>query len=63
MRIAISGSANLGKSTLIKDFLEEWPTYGFEVKTYREGLEVDFVLEMWEKEKNRYYILYSNDKT
>mgnify|MGYP003113828848 CR=1 FL=1 len=38
MRIAISGSANLGKSTLIKDFLEEWPTYGFEVKTYRDIL-------------------------
>lgn len=38
MRIAISGSANLGKSTLIKDFLQEWPNYGFEVKTYRDVL-------------------------
>ena len=38
MRIAISGSANLGKSTLIKDFLAEWPNYGFEVKTYRDIL-------------------------
>lgn len=36
MRIAICGSANLGKSTLIKDFLEKWPMYGFEVETYRD---------------------------
>jgi GTP-binding protein EngB required for normal cell division len=35
MRIAISGSANLGKSTLIKDFLQEWPMYGYEVTSYR----------------------------
>ena len=26
------------KSTLIKDFLAEWPNYGFEVKTYRDIL-------------------------
>ncbi len=38
MRIAISGTANVGKSTLIKDFLQEWPNYGFEVKTYRDVL-------------------------
>jgi len=35
MRIAISGTANLGKSTLIKDFLQEWPMYGYEVNSYR----------------------------
>ena len=35
MRIAISGTANLGKSTLIKDFLQEWPMYGYEVTSYR----------------------------
>ena len=38
MRIAISGSANLGKSTLIKDFLQEWPMYGYEVNSYRDIL-------------------------
>ena len=38
MRIAISGAANLGKSTLIKDFLEEWPNYGREVTSYRDVL-------------------------
>jgi GTPase SAR1 family protein len=38
MRIAISGAANLGKSTLINDFLEEWPTYGREVTSYRDIL-------------------------
>lgn len=38
MRIAISGTANVGKSTLIQDFLQEWPNYGFEVKTYRDVL-------------------------
>tara|TARA_E500000318_G_C3532948_1_gene201393 strand:- start:64 stop:825 length:762 start_codon:yes stop_codon:yes gene_type:complete len=38
MRIAISGTANIGKSTLIKDFLQEWNMYGREVKTYRDVL-------------------------
>ena len=36
MRIAISGTGCQGKSTLIKDFLEEWPGYNTESKTYRE---------------------------
>ena len=36
MRIAISGTANQGKSTLIKDFLEKWPNYKTESKTYRD---------------------------
>lgn len=36
MRIAISGTANQGKSTLIRDFLEKWPNYKTESKTYRE---------------------------
>lgn len=38
MRIAISGTANIGKSTLIQDFLQEWDMYGHEVKTYRDVL-------------------------
>jgi thymidylate kinase len=38
MRIAICGTANVGKSTLIKDFLNEWDMYGHEVKTYRDVL-------------------------
>lgn len=38
MRIAISGTANLGKSTLVQDFLQEWNMYGREVKTYRDVL-------------------------
>ncbi len=38
MRIAICGTANVGKSTLIKDFLQEWDMYGREVKTYRDVL-------------------------
>jgi len=36
MRIAICGTANVGKSTLIQDFLNEWDMYGREVKTYRD---------------------------
>ncbi len=36
MRIAISGTGCQGKSTLIKDFLKEWPSYRPESKTYRE---------------------------
>ena len=38
MRIAICGTANVGKSTLIQDFLNEWDMYGREVKTYRDVL-------------------------
>lgn len=38
MRIAISGTGNQGKSTLIKDFLQEWPTYRTESSTYRDKL-------------------------
>jgi len=36
MRIAISGTANVGKSTLIKDFLKNWPTYKTPESSYRE---------------------------
>ena len=35
MRIAISGTANQGKSTLVKDFLTEWPNYKTESSAYR----------------------------
>jgi predicted ATPase len=38
MRLAISGSANQGKTTLINDFLAEWPVYKKESSTYRELL-------------------------
>lgn len=38
MRIAISGTSNQGKSTLISDFLKTWPNYKTESKTYRELL-------------------------
>ena len=36
MRIAISGTACQGKSTLIKDFLEKWPNYTTLDKSYRD---------------------------
>lgn len=36
MRIAISGTACQGKSTLIKDFLEQWPNYTTLDKSYRD---------------------------
>ena len=38
MRIAICGTSNIGKSTLIKDFLNEWNMYGHEVRSYRDVL-------------------------
>lgn len=38
MRIAISGTSNQGKSTLLSDFLKTWPNYKTESKTYRELL-------------------------
>ena len=36
MRIAISGTACQGKTTLLKDFLEQWPSYTTPKKTYRD---------------------------
>jgi nicotinamide riboside kinase len=36
MRIAISGTASQGKSTLVKDFLNEWPEYNTTSSTYRD---------------------------
>ena len=36
MRIAISGTACQGKTTLLKDFLEQWPSYKTTKKTYRD---------------------------
>ena len=38
MRIAISGTANIGKTTLIQDFLKTWPNYKTPSQTYREAL-------------------------
>lgn len=35
MRIAISGTANQGKSTLIADFLKNWPNYKLQDTDYR----------------------------
>lgn len=39
MRIAITGTSNVGKSTLLKDFLQEWDMYTTPNKTYREFLQ------------------------
>lgn len=36
MRIAFSGTANTGKSTLVKNFLAVWPQYKTPEKTYRD---------------------------
>ena len=41
MRIAISGTASTGKTTLIKDMVKEWPTYTAPTKTYRDLLPKD----------------------
>ena len=38
MRIAICGTANMGKSTLIKDFLKRFPTYKADTETYRDKI-------------------------
>lgn len=35
MRIAISGTSNTGKTTLIEDFIKEWPNYTKNNYTYR----------------------------
>lgn len=38
MRLAISGTAGQGKTTLIKDFLAVWPMYSTPSKSYRDVL-------------------------
>ena len=38
MRLALSGTASTGKSTLIKDFLVKWPNYTTNTTSYREKL-------------------------
>ena len=38
MRIAISGTAGMGKSTVVKDFLAKWSNYKSPEKSYRELL-------------------------
>jgi len=38
MRIAVSGTANTGKSTLIKDFITVWNNYSTPEETYRDLL-------------------------
>ena len=44
MRIAISGTACQGKTTLIKDFLEQWPSYTTPKKTYKDYKSQNFLL-------------------
>lgn len=39
MRIAISGTANTGKTTLIEDFLKRWPTFKTTEGSYRQFLD------------------------
>ena len=36
MRIAFSGTANTGKTTLIKNFIAVWPQFTTSIKTYRD---------------------------
>jgi GTPase SAR1 family protein len=38
MRIAICGTANMGKSTLINDFIKAFPTYEADIETYRKKI-------------------------
>ena len=39
MRICVSGTANTGKSTFVKDFIKKWPKFSTPDKTYRDILE------------------------
>tara|TARA_R110002051_G_scaffold304082_1_gene373260 strand:- start:3845 stop:4603 length:759 start_codon:yes stop_codon:yes gene_type:complete len=52
MRIAISGSACQGKTTLIKDFLEQWPSYTTPEKTYRDIIKENDLDHSSETNKN-----------
>ena len=52
MRIAISGTACQGKSTLINDFLKEWDMYTTPEKTYRDYLTENNLLHSKETTKD-----------
>lgn len=39
MRIAVSGTANTGKTTFIKDFLKKWDNYSTPKETYRDVIQ------------------------
>jgi len=41
MKICVSGTANVGKSTFINDFLKEWPIYKKADNSYREKVKKD----------------------
>ena len=41
MRIAISGTSNVGKTTLLRDFLKEWPSYSTSEGSYRDDIKGD----------------------
>lgn len=53
MRLAFSGSANVGKSTLFEAFLRRWPMYSTPIKTYRDVI----------KENNLQHSSNSNEET
>ena len=53
MRIAVSGSGNSGKTTLVKSFLYTWVNYITPDKTYRDIIE----------EKNLQHSLSTNTET
>ena len=39
MRIAVSGTTRIGKSSFIQDFVDVWPKYESPEKTYRDLVE------------------------
>ena len=39
MRIAICGTANMGKSTLINDFVSKFTSYEADIETYRKKID------------------------
>jgi len=41
MRIAVSGAGRMGKTTFIRDFLNNWPSYKTPEQTYRKVIEED----------------------
>ena len=41
MRIAISGSACQGKTTLVNDFIKNWPSYKKSNESYRKVIKED----------------------
>lgn len=60
MRIAVTGTANTGKTTLISDMVEMWQNYKSNNYTYRELLKQDNLLHSKQANKDTQWTILNN---